>query len=195
MTLRRSRRGYTVVELMMSLAVFAAGVTGIIGMQRASAAANRHARNVTVANGIAHAWLDQLTVDASLWRTNVNQTIWLQSLGNAGMDGAWQLPAQSLPAARNFGPTFNLFGAPVAGATDFCVHIRLTWLYLDENGGAPAGTGSIRTDVRVFWLRDGGTRVAGDCANPALATVAAVGADANDDYFAVYQTGAVVQHP
>jgi len=195
MTLRRSHRGYTVVELMMSLAVFAAGVTGVIGMQRASAAANRHARNVTVANGIAQAWLDQLTVDASLWRTGVNQTVWLQSLNNAGTDGTWQLPAQSLPAERNFGPTFNLFGAPVAGATDFCVHIRLTWLYRDGNGGGVPGSGSIRTDARVFWLRDGGTRVAGDCANPAGATVAAVGADANDDYFFVYQTGAVVQHP
>ncbi|HVR19987.1 MAG TPA: prepilin-type N-terminal cleavage/methylation domain-containing protein [Polyangiaceae bacterium] len=191
MTHRRLRRGYTLVELMMSLAVFAAGVTGIIGMQRASAAANRHARNVTVANGIAQAWLDQLTVDASVWRTDLNNTVWLQSLNNAGTDGAWQLPAQSLPAARNFGPTFNVFGAPVAGATDFCVHIRLTSLY----PGGLAGTGSIRMDVRVFWLRDGGTRVAGDCANAALATVAAVGTDANDDYFSVYQTGAVVQHP
>jgi prepilin-type N-terminal cleavage/methylation domain-containing protein len=195
MTQHRSRRGYTVIELMMSLAVFAAGVTGVIGMQRASAAANRHARNVTVANGIAQAWLDQLTVDASAWQTNLNNTVWLQSIRNAGVDGTWQLPAQSVAAARNFGPTFNLFGAPVAGATDFCVHIRLTWLYFDENGGGRPGSGAIRTDARVFWLRDGGTRVPGDCANPALATVAAVGADANDDYFAVYQTGAVVQHP
>jgi len=186
MTLRRSRRGYTVVELMMSLAVFAAGVTGVIGMQRASAAANRHARDVTVANGIAQAWLDQLTVDASVWRTDLTQTVWLQSINTAGVDGVWQLPAESPPAARNFGPTFNLFGAPVAGATDFCVHMRLTWLYPGQN---------MRTDVRVFWLRDGGTRVEGDCDNPAVATVDAVGADANDDYFSVYQTGAVVQHP
>jgi hypothetical protein len=105
------------------------------------------------------------------------------------------LPAQSVAAQRNFGPTFNLFGAPVAGATDFCVHVRLTWLYPDELRGGRAGSGSIRTDVRVFWLRDGGTRVAGDCTSNAAATVTNVGTDANDAYFFVYQTGAVAQHP
>jgi hypothetical protein len=195
MTGRKRGRGYTVVELMMSLAVFAAGVTGVIGMQRSVIAANRHARNLTVANGIAQAWLDQLAVDASLWQTNLSQTVWLQNINTAGVNGAWHLPAQSLPAARNFGPTFNLFGAPVATATDFCVHIRLTWLYADETGGGRAGSGSIRTDVRVFWVRDSGARVAGDCTSNAAATIANVGADANDDYFFVYQTGAVAQHP
>jgi prepilin-type N-terminal cleavage/methylation domain-containing protein len=192
---RTSRRGYTVVELMMGLAIFAAGVTGVIAMQRSVVAANRHARNLTVANGIAQAWLDQLAVDSTLWKTNLTQTVWLQSINTAGVDGAWHRPAPSLPAARNFGPTFNLFGAPVAGATDFCVHIRLTWLYRDENGGGRPGSGSIRTDVRVFWVRDGGTRIAGDCTTNAAATVANVGADANDAYFFVHQTGAVAQHP
>jgi prepilin-type N-terminal cleavage/methylation domain-containing protein len=194
MTSRRAARGYTVVELMMALAVFAAGVTGVMAMQRAVVAANRHARAVTVANGIAQAWLDQLAVDATLWETNLNQTVWLRAIAN-GMDGVWHVPAQSNAAARNFGPTFNLFGAPVAGATDFCTHIRLTWLYPDENGGGRPGSGSIRTDVRVFWLRDGGTRIAGDCTTTASATVTDVGTDANDSYFFVYQTGAVAQHP
>jgi hypothetical protein len=192
---RRWSRGYTVVELMMALAVFTAGVTGVIAMQRSVVAANRHARNVTVANGIAQAWLDQLAVDSSVWRTTLDQTIWLNALNDSGNDGIWRLPAQSVAAERNFGPTFNLFGAPAAAATDFCVHVRLTWLFRDELRGGRAGSGSIRTDVRVFWPRDGGTRVAGDCTSNAAATIADVGADLNDSYFFVYQTGAVAQHP
>jgi len=192
---RRLRRGYTVVELMMALGVFATGVTGVIAMQRAVVASNRHARSVTVANGIARAWLDQLAVDATLWQTDLNNTVWLQTVNVAGMNSAWQLPAQSLPAVRNFGPTFDLFGAPNPNATDYCVHIRLTWLYLDQLGGGRPGSGSIRTDVRVFWLRDGATRVAGDCANAAAATVASVGTNANDGYFFIHQTGAVAQRP
>jgi hypothetical protein len=113
----------------------------------------------------------------------------------AGLNGAWQRPAQSAVGVRNFGPNFDLFGAPTAGSTDFCVHIRLTWLSLDEfNGGVP-GTGSIRTDVRVFWLRDGATRVANDCASGAAGVVSAVGTDANDSYFFVHHTGAVAQRP
>lgn len=195
MSRRSLRRGYTVVELMMSLAVFSAGVTGVIAMQRSVVAANRHARNVTVANGIAQAWLDQLAVDSTLWQTNLNNTVWLQAINTAGVNGAWHLPAQSVAGARNFGPSFNLFGAPAAGATDFCAHIRLTWLYPDQNGGGRAGSGAMRTDVRVFWLRDGGARILGDCTTNSAAVVGNVGADANDDYFFVYQTGAVAQHP
>ena len=66
MTRRKPSRGYTVVELLMALAVFTTGVTGIIAMQRTVIAANRHARNLTVANGIAQAWLDQLVADVGL---------------------------------------------------------------------------------------------------------------------------------
>jgi hypothetical protein len=195
MTKRAFARGYTVVELMMALAVFAGGVTGVIAMQRTVITANRHARDMTVANGIAQAWLDQLAVDSTLWQTNLDQTVWLKSINVAGVAGNWQLPAQSLAAARNFGPTFNVFGASDPAATAYCVHIRLTWLYQDETGGGRPGSGSIRTDVRVFWLRDNGTRVTDDCTSAAAATVNNVGTDTNDSYFFVYQTGAVAQRP
>jgi hypothetical protein len=172
-------------------------------MQRTVLAANRHARNLTVANGIAQAWLDQLAVDSTMWVTNLNDTVWLQSVIAPGVNGTWQLPAQSVAAVRNFGPTFNVFGAPDPNATDYCAHIRLTWLS-NPNAGAPAGTGSIRTEVRVFWLRDGGVRVAGDCTAPGAGVINAITADAsgaesggtaNDDYFFVYQTSAVAQRP
>jgi hypothetical protein len=192
----RSRiRGYTVVELMMALAVFTTGVTGVIAMQRTVIAANRHARSLTVANGIAQAWLDQLAADSSLWQAGLGQTVWLGSIETAGVNGTWQLPAQSGTAARNFGPTFDVFGRPLAGANDYCAHIRLTWLSPDQNNGGIPGTGSIRTEVRVFWLRDGGARVAGDCTNAAAATVTNVGTNAQNSYFFVYHTGAVAQRP
>lgn len=191
MTRRARRRGYTVVELMMALAVFATGVTGVIAMERTVIASNRHARNLTVANGIAQAWLDQLAADSSIWQTNLSKTLWLKTVADPGMNGNWQLPAQSPSTARNFGPTFDVFGRPDATATDYCAHIRLTWLSQDEVGG----TASIRTEVRVFWLRDGATRVADDCSSVSVATINAVGTDTNDSYFFVYQAGAVVQHP
>jgi Tfp pilus assembly protein PilV len=193
MTRRARTRGYTVVELMMALAVFTTGVTGVIAMQRTVIASNRHSRAITTANGIAQAWLDQLAVDSTVWQADLSQTVWLQSINVAGMNGAWQLPAQSAVAVRNFGPNFNLFGAPTPGSTDYCVHIRLTWLTPDQNNGGTPGAGSIRTDVRVFWLRDGGTRVQDDCTSVSPGTVANVGTDASDSYFFVYQTGGVSQ--
>ena len=190
--MRRLRaRGYTVVELMMALAVFTTGVTGIVAMQRATASANRHARAVVVATGIAQAWLDQLTAESGLWRTDLSQTTWLKSINTGSNDGNWQLP--DFVAARRFGPRFNVFGEPDTDADDYCAQIRLTWLYPDENNGGVPGTGVIRTEVRVFWLRDGASRVDEDCTGTSGATMTAV-TGATDSYHFVHQAGAVAQH-
>jgi GAF domain-containing protein len=70
--------------------------------------------------------------------------------------------------------------------------LRLTWLYPDENNGGVPGTGVIRTEVRVFWLRDGASRVEADCTGTGDATLDAVG-DATDTYHFVHQAGAVAQ--
>jgi hypothetical protein len=185
----RRTRGYTVVELMMSLAVFATGVTGIIAMQRATVTSNQHAKNLGLATGIAQAWLSQLATDGTLWRTSVAETKWLTSI--AAANGLWQLPAWNTDLA--FGGQFNAFGAPVETGGVFCAQIRLTWLYGDGSPVQPAGTpgnGLIRSEVRVFWPRDGVTRVANDCTSNAAATVNAVGA-ATDIYHFVVQAAAV----
>jgi hypothetical protein len=178
-----------VVELMMSLAVFATGVTGIIAMQRATVTSNQHAKNLGLATGIAQAWLSQLATDGTLWRTSVTETTWLTGITAA--NGLWQLPTWN--NTLSFGAQFNAFGAPVAANGVFCAHIRLTWLYGDGSPVQPAGTpgnGLIRSEVRVFWPRDGVTRVANDCASNAQATVNAVGA-ATDIYHFVVQAAAV----
>lgn len=189
----RRTRGYTVIELMMALAVFTTGIAGVIAMQRATVAANRLAKNITVASGIADAWLGQLSTDAAQWRTDLTGTIWLQTVNVANMNGAWQLPAWN--AARDFGPGFDPLGAPGSANRDFCAHVRLTWFYPDGTGlGGIPGNGMIRTEVRVFWPRDSVTRVAGDCTSGVPATITAVTtAIANGDYHVVTQASAVRQ--
>jgi len=49
---RDASRAYTVVELMMALALFAVGVTGVLAMQRVTIESNTHARDVSTANRI-----------------------------------------------------------------------------------------------------------------------------------------------
>jgi hypothetical protein len=189
---RRRTRGYTVVELMAALAVFTTGVTGLIAMQRATAGSNQMARSVALATGIADSWLGELAADATLWETDVTTTTWLASIGTAGVNGAWQRPAWN--ATRSMGPEFDPLGAPVASNGDFCVHIRLTWLYRDATAGGIQGNGAIRTETRVFWPRPGVTRVAGDCTAGANATIANVtAAIARGDYHVVSQASAVRQ--
>ena len=43
---RRAQRGYTIVELVMSLAVLAIGASGVIAMQKVAVASNRHAKDL-----------------------------------------------------------------------------------------------------------------------------------------------------
>jgi len=183
----RARRGYTVVELMMSLAVFAAGVTGIIAMQRATVSSNQLAKNITTADGIAQAWLSQFAAESTLWRSSgLTPTTWLKTV--SASNGVWQLPTWDV--TRQFGAQFDGFGAPVQTGGVFCAHVRLTWLY--GNDANTNGNGLLRSEVRVFWPRDGVTRIAGDCANPAQTLVDQVGV-ATDKYHFVVHAGAVRQ--
>jgi hypothetical protein len=174
----------------MSLAVFSAGVTGIMTMQRTAVGANRMAKNVAVASSIAQAWQAQLATDATIWQTNYDSTAWLSSLDS--LNGTWQLPDWN--DDRQFGATFDPLGNPADGADAFCVHLRLTWLYhngFDTSTVGKGGNGTVRTEVRVFWPREGAERVEDDCTDSEAADE--VGGDFADRYYFVVQTGAVRQ--
>ena len=151
-----AQRGYTVVELMMALAVFAIGVSGIIAMQKITLASNRHAKNLAVATSIAQAWQEVLAADAAQWNHPsarigssdlANDTFWLKTV--EGQPNVWVRPPWE--TTMNFGPGFDALGNPtnVEANAVFCTHVRFNWLYANQ-----PGSGLIRAEVRVFWLRD-----------------------------------------
>lgn len=201
--MRRSERGYTVVEVMMSMTLLAIGVSGVIALQKVTTTSNRHARNVAVATQIVRAWQEQLAVDAARWTgpsprqpiANLGNTTWLGDVTTTA--DAWFRPTYD--STRNFGAAFDALGNPIpdaqAAAAAYCVHIRLHQLRSDTL--PTVGNGAIRADVRVFWLRDGQRPVGTDplCsinqAQPASA--AAVGAAPNRYHF-VQATTAVRQN-
>lgn len=191
---RRRRLGaaYTAVEVLMSLAVLAVGVMGIIATEKVTLAANVHAKNLAIATHIAQSWLGVLDAEGALWGTgnDFTRTTWLQQ-GN-GVAG-WFRPAYSPTLA--FGAGFDALGNAVtalnmANAT-FCVDLRLAPLTLNNSGG-----GLIRSEVRVVWLRnDGALGAAGPIATNAC-SIAAVAVDsaANSPlYHFVYMAGGVRQ--
>jgi prepilin-type N-terminal cleavage/methylation domain-containing protein len=168
MTARRlftRARGYTIVELLMSLSVLAIGVSGIIAMQRVTLATSRHAKDLAVATRIAEAWADQLTADGMVWTSDTAgistrlNTTWLKTATD-GNTGTWVLPTYS--TALGFGPAFGPLGQPRDPANQpqlahFCAHIRLAFVQPETApaaGNGPAGNGVIRAQVRVVWLRD-----------------------------------------
>jgi prepilin-type N-terminal cleavage/methylation domain-containing protein len=156
---RQRARGFTAVELLMAISIFAIGVSGIIAMQKVMVNANSHAKNLNIATHIAQATLDQLATDAVAWNHPSpskpvsdlgTDTDWLKEIN--GTEGVWFRP--NFIVNRGFGAGFDALGNPVtdANAADavFCTHVRLQWLYPEVNGN-----GLIRAEVRVFWLRDG----------------------------------------
>lgn len=185
---RAARRGFTVVELMMSLALLAVGITGIIASQRVTLEANLHARDVATANFVAAAWLEQLRIDAAAWNhpseldpnSDLNETLWLKST-----PGEWTAPTPG----RSWSRAFDQLGNPIAPDADppprFCSHVHLTDLY----GNAP-GYGRIRATVRVFWARGGADPSEGFCDADASAASAQ---QATRDYHFVYHTTVIAQ--
>jgi prepilin-type N-terminal cleavage/methylation domain-containing protein len=189
----RSARGYTLVELMMAIALFTVGVLAIISMQKLTVVSNAHSKDVSVAQRIAQSWASQLELDATQWR-NTFGAGWLNS------GATWDRPAYV--AGRSFGGAFDSLGNPLTDSVAdqararFCTHVRMSWLY-PNNGSVMAGNAMLRAEVRVFWLREGATPLDSTtsvCATSQTSVQAAAIGLATDRYHFVYQTVGVRQH-
>lgn len=150
---RRKTDGYTLVEVMMALAVLATGAVGILGIHQAVMRGNYEARQVATATNIASTWIERLQRDAVGWSrggpsitfspaTDLLQTRWLRSVPARDAAPTWFVPA----AAGDQRATFDHFGRDTA-ATDemrYCTNVRLQWVYFGQ---------AMRADVRVWWTR------------------------------------------
>lgn len=178
-----NQRGYTVVELLMSLAVLAVGVSGIIAMQRVTAATNRSARQIATATQIAESWIGHLATDASVWDgQDFTRTAWLKT---DTLTGAFFLPVYS--EERQFGPAFDVQGAAVeTDSSDlfYCTHLRFEPVYAAGSGRSEV----VRADVRVFWPRAGAALPEGLAAYCADESDATQYDDATTTFHFVYLT-------
>ena len=187
---RAATRGYTLVELMMALALLSTAILGIIAMQKMTVISNAHAKNVSIAQRIAQAWATQLELDGTEWRTGT---------GGGFLSGAptgWQRPLYN--PTRRFGAAFDALGNPLVDASvasaRFCTNVRVAPLYPTTMGRI--GNGVLRAEIRVFWQRDGQDTAdaSGLCAAPQSDALIKKIDFANDVYHFVYQTVAVRQH-
>jgi hypothetical protein len=146
------RRAYTAVEVLMSLAVLAVGVVGIIATEKVTLAANVHAKNLAIASHIGQSWLGMLEAESTLWGRNgsLSRTTWLEQGASLA---TWFRP--DYDTEIGFGPAFDAIGNPLRQPDEdkakFCVDLRLATLTTNNNGG-----GLVRAEVRVIWLRDDG---------------------------------------
>lgn len=161
------RRGYTAVEVLVAMTLFAIGAAGVIGMQKASLQGNADARRFDIGTGIANEWIARLRADAMTWTqpnaavTNNNvgtNTVWLRDaawLGTPlGANTGWLLPRVDATRTSGVSYAFDSLGREVAADSDdrfYCVNYRLDWLKPDPNQ-ATLGL-LMRAEVRVFWPR------------------------------------------
>lgn len=188
----RGRRGYTLVELMMAIALFSVAVLGIISMQKITVMANAHAKNLATAQRIAQSWASQLQMDSTQWRLN-------NDFGGGFLDsnGVWERPAYN--TTRKFGAAFDGLGNPLTDAqldrARFCTHVRMSWLYRETLGAS--GNGMLRTEIRVFWQKEGeaaiGSATTMCAASQTAAQATTIGLSPHLYHF-VYQTAGVRQH-
>jgi prepilin-type N-terminal cleavage/methylation domain-containing protein len=177
---RASSRGYTLVEVMVALAILGVGIMGILSMENAAITSNHRAQEMTIATNIARRWQERLWADALLWNSPSSRT----GISDLGTDTQYLCPvvgcaggaAQSLqwlvptPAAGSLdSAAYDAFGNEVplgSPQTYFCVNTRISWLRADTS----ARMGLVRAEVRVWWYREGATR------NPSYASCGTGGA-------------------
>lgn len=185
-----SQRGYTLVELMMAIALFAVAVFGTISMQKITVMANEHAKSLATAQRIAQAWAGQLQMDSTQWQTSFPASTFLDD------NGVWERPLYN--PTRRFGAAFDGLGNPLADnqleRARYCTHVRMSWLYRDTLGAT--GNGMLRAEIRVFWQKEGETALYSSttmCPTQTAQQAANIGLSTQLYHF-VYQTVGVRQH-
>ena len=160
---RKAERGYTAVEVMMSMTLLLVGAVGVMAMQRAAVQGNMDAREMDVASSIARAWLDRAERDATLWTpstvvasppTNLQYASIIDEGVVTNAAGTWFVPQSRLVPAGSQNDTesagFDILGQDMDTLTNtglrYCVNLRVTPLTTDQT--------LMRVEARVFWPRN-----------------------------------------
>ena len=150
---RRRRAGYTLVEVMMAIAILTASGVAIIAMQEAVIHGNIEARQLGTATSVARSSAELLRLDALNWTapsvgsTTFNATRFLRGVPTAAtaIPTPWAQFGVETAAPERFR---DYYGNPTAVAADmvYCVQSRFAWIF--------PGT-LLRADLRVWWTRAG----------------------------------------
>jgi hypothetical protein len=165
-------RGYTVVEVAISMTLFAIGAVAVIAMERTSVQGDSDARQQDVATGIANEWVARLQRDELSWKvtsasntqvaraaTNYLSDSYATSVcGPIGVDAAGAYtPTFNTPAiGLTFSPTtiegrgyaYDIFGHDLYDATNATYCVAVSECFEDAIDG-----NLIQATVLVFWAR------------------------------------------
>lgn len=202
---RSNQRGYTVVEVLSAMTLFAIGAAGVISMQRVTILGGDDARRMDVATNIAHEWTARLQRDSMYWTkpnstdtatSNLtSDTTWLANVSTS--PNTWITPAAADPTSDpGKSGSFDLFGRDrPTGSSDhiFCTQYRLKWI--TDPGDPAIGPGaSMLAEVRVFWARLDNAPIL-ECGSLTVPPDQTAGPDARTYYHFVYAATVIRPNP
>src|SRR5580700_4018709 len=130
-TARVGARAYTIVEVLLSMTVFAIGASAVMSMQKATLQGNLDARKTDMANSIARMWIERIRRDAMQWTQASAAPANAKLLGY--IDTGWVRPDAYAGNTPPVSPGFDILGrdistaglTPSGGAAPpvFCVNI------------------------------------------------------------------------
>lgn len=185
---RALRAGFTMVEVMMGLAVLAVGAAAVIALLKFTVLGTLDSRHLANASLVAGSHIDRIQTAALEWNTFDNQDLVdMNGLGapdspapNLGtfVDTVASGLAEGTPSAwAHFGAA-NAASSPTLGAMStidgddtavaanaaYCTHFRVTWVSAPDKPAAGTQAGdNFRVEVRTFWARSG-RAIGADCA-------------------------------
>jgi prepilin-type N-terminal cleavage/methylation domain-containing protein len=162
----KTSRGYSLIEVMMALAILAVGTTGVIALQKVSLVGNTNARMGDAARQVAGTWVERLKSDALTWNdpmgtSDLGDTRWL----NASIVYNSASPPNAAswvraPEVVNWSsPVADIHGADVFDENSldgvFCTHLQLSRAVQKQYSlGGSMHPIAMRAIVRVVWRRD-----------------------------------------
>jgi prepilin-type N-terminal cleavage/methylation domain-containing protein len=171
-------RAYTMIEVMLAIAVMAVGAAGVMSMQRGSIVGDLESRRMDIATSVGRTWIERLRRDGTAWTgPNVyvctpggpcDVTLPFVSFGAPGVPSGLQGPGWYQPpiptsytAADGLSPMFDALGRDLiqtdAQYAVYCVMVKVD--PIAQNGGYtnPPVSGTtaplelVRATVMVFW--------------------------------------------
>ena len=134
-------RGFTIIEIMISLFVMMVGIVALYSLQVVAISGNVVAQEFTQATQLAERWIETLRKDSVSWTTPANQPARIQASDD------WRDAIGPFMVNRDMLDE-DSYAAHIAIDSRYCIKYRVQ--------SVPAGDPSarmMRADVRVIWPR------------------------------------------
>ncbi|MBI4508499.1 MAG: prepilin-type N-terminal cleavage/methylation domain-containing protein [Deltaproteobacteria bacterium] len=150
----KAQRGFTLIEIMVSITVFAIAVAGLLALLLNSTRANAAAAEGTVAVGIAEGFVEEFRIRSRSWSGILPLGIEAPDLAVAQNQWTVPMPASGNPFSDGVphDTEGRPLGAPGSRKAIYCLHYRTSW----QPAGTPVGgSNEVMITVRVAYTADG----------------------------------------